>query len=174
MRHNRSPAHWRRTAALAGAALALVSSPAATRAEPAAAPTARTSPLAPDLVRYKAEIAAAMRCLDDYMNAFNARDATAFENTFNFPSVRIASNKLMVLERGSMGPQGFNADNIDWDHSAWTGREVIHAGPDKVHIATRFTRYRKDGTAVTSFDSLYVVTNENGHWGIKARSSYAP
>ena len=30
-------------------------------------------------------------------------------------------------------------------------------------------------TAETSgFDSIYVITCENGHWGVKARSSFAP
>ena len=62
----------------------------------------------------------------------------------------------------------------DWDHSAWERREVIHAGADKVHIDTRFTRYRKDGSVIGGFDSMYVVTNQDGHWGVKIRSSYAP
>jgi hypothetical protein len=62
----------------------------------------------------------------------------------------------------------------EWDHSAWARREVVHSGPDKVHIDTRFVRYRKDGSEIGGFDSLYVVTCENGHWGVKARSSFAP
>jgi len=47
---------------------------------------------------HEAAIAAAMRCLDEFMAAFNARDVEAFEKTFNFPSVRIASNKLAVID----------------------------------------------------------------------------
>jgi len=62
----------------------------------------------------------------------------------------------------------------DWDHSAWERREVIHAGPDKVHFDTRFSRYRADGSVIGGFDSIYVVTCENGHWGVKCRSSFAP
>jgi hypothetical protein len=51
---------------------------------------------------------------------------------------------------------------------------VIHAGPDKVHFDTCFARYRADGSTIGHFDSIYVVTLENGHWGVKARSSFAP
>ena len=40
--------------------------------------------------------------------------------------------------------------------------------------AYRFTRYRKDGSVISGYDSIYVVTCENGHWGVKARSSFAP
>lgn len=120
-------------------------------------------------------IAAAQRCLDEFMAAFNARDLRRFEKTFNFPSVRLASNTLAIIEPGYHKPEMFGSGALaDWHHSAWERREVIHAGADKVHIDTRFTRYRADGSAIGSFDSIYVVTCENGHWGIKARSSFAP
>lgn len=120
-------------------------------------------------------IAAAMRVLDDMMAAFNARDLAAMEATFNFPSIRIASNRLAILEKGAMKPEQFSTGALsEWDHSAWDRRDIIHAGPDKVHINTRFTRYRADGSIINAFDSIYIVTCEDGHWGIKGRSSYAP
>ena len=40
----------------------------------------------------QSSIDAAMKCLDDFMAAFNARDIKAWGKTFNFPSVRLASN----------------------------------------------------------------------------------
>ena len=127
------------------------------------------------MTEHIAEIAAAMRCLDDFMAAFNARDVEAFEATFNFPSVRLASNTLVLIERGHHKPTMFGTGPLaEWDHSAWERREVIHSGLDKVHFDTRFTRYRADGSVIGGFDSIYVVTRENGHWGVKARSSYAP
>ena len=120
-------------------------------------------------------IAAAMACLDAFIAAFNARDLPAWEKTFNFPSVRLASNKMVIIEPGYHKPGMFDQGPLsDWDHSAWDRREVIHAGADKVHIDTRFTRYRADGSVIGGFDSIYVVTCEDGHWGIKARSSFAP
>jgi hypothetical protein len=127
------------------------------------------------MTEHIAEIAAAMRCLDDFMAAFNARDVEAFETTFNFPSVRLASNTLVLIERGHHQPAMFGTGALaEWAHSAWERREVIHSGPDKVHFDTRFTRYRADGSVIGGFDSIYVVTREDGHWGVKARSSYAP
>jgi len=123
----------------------------------------------------EAAIAAAMACLDDFMAAFNARDIKAFEATFNFPSVRLASGRLAIIEPGYHHPGMFDQGALaDWDHSGWDRREVIHAGPDKVHIDTRFTRYRADDSVIGGFDSIYVVTCEDGHWGVKARSSFAP
>ena len=125
--------------------------------------------------RNSAAIAAATKCLDAFMAAFNARDLEAFEATFNFPSVRLASNTLVIIEPGYHKAEMFSRGALkEWHHSAWERRKVIHAGPDKVHFDTRFTRYRADGSIIGGFDSIYVVTCENGHWGVKARSSYAP
>lgn len=120
-------------------------------------------------------IAAALQVLDDFMTAFNARDLAAWERTFNFPSVRLASNSLVILNAGDHSPRMFEQGALaDWHHSAWQRRTVIHAGEDKVHLDTRFTRYRADGSVIGGFDSIYVVTCESGHWGVKARSSFAP
>ncbi len=120
-------------------------------------------------------IRAAQGVLDAFMTAFNARDVAAFEATFNFPSIRLASGQLVTLNAGDMRPERFTTGALaEWDHSAWDRREVIHAGPDKVHIDTRFTRYRKDGSVIGGFDSVYVITREAGRWGVKIRSSYAP
>jgi hypothetical protein len=123
----------------------------------------------------EAAVAGAMKCLDDFMTAFNARDIDAWQKTFNFPSVRLASNTMVIIDEGYHKPEMFTRGPLEaWDHSAWERREIIHSGPDKVHIDTRFSRFRKDGSVIGGFDSIYVVTCENGHWGVKARSSYAP
>lgn len=120
-------------------------------------------------------IAAAMRCLDAFMAAFNARDVVAFEATLNFPSVRLASGRLSLIEPGHHTAAMFERGSLaEWERSAWERREVIHVGPDKVHIDTRFTRYSKDGSVLGGFDSIYVVTCDNAHWGVKIRSSFAP
>ena len=121
-------------------------------------------------------VSAALACLDDFMSAFNACDLAVWEKTFNFPSVRIAPNQLVIIDRpGWHPPDTFTRGALkEWHHSGWDRREVIHAGPDKVHFDTRFTRYRADESVIGHFDSIYVVTCENGHWGIKARSTFAP
>jgi hypothetical protein len=121
-------------------------------------------------------VSAALACLDDFMSAFNARDLVAWEKAFNFPSVRLASNQLVIIDKfGWHPPDTFTRGALrEWHHSNWDRREVIHAGPAKVHFDTRFTRYRADGSVIGHFDSIYVVTCESGHWGVKARSSFAP
>lgn len=120
--------------------------------------------------------AAVMQVLKDYMDAFNRLDVTAWERTFHFPHYRLASGQMTVLDgpghqtaaaiRAALGPE--------WGHSAWGRLRIIHSSPDKVHVDTLFNRYRKDGSIIGGFESLYVVTKEQGRWGVKLRSSMAP
>jgi hypothetical protein len=129
----------------------------------------------PQHAKFTAEIAAAQERLDAFMKAFNARDIPAYEATFNFPHVRFASSTVTVINPGYHKPEMFTRGALaDWDHSAWQRRDVIHAGADKVHIDTRFARFRKDGSVIGGFDSIYIVTRVDGRWGIQGRSSYAP
>ena len=129
----------------------------------------------PEHAKFAAEIAAAQERLDAFMKAFNARDIPAYEATFNFPHVRFASSKVTIINPGFHKPEMFTSGALtEWDHSAWARRDVIHAGADKVHIDTRFNRYRKDGSVLGGFDSIYIVTRVDGRWGIQGRSSYAP
>src|ERR1700689_773240 len=137
--------------------------------------TRKIAPMNAKNSEHAAAIAAAMTVLDDFMAAFNARDLSAWDATFNFPSVRLASGRLVILDAGDHKPGMFEKGALaEWHHSGWDRREVIQAGEDKVHIDTRFTRYRADGSIIGGFDSIYVVTREAGHWGVKIRSSFAP
>ncbi|HLG14750.1 MAG TPA: hypothetical protein VJH03_09655 [Blastocatellia bacterium] len=123
--------------------------------------------------RIEAEV---MRVLDDYMDAWNRKDLEGWERTFNFPHYRLASGRMSVLERPGMqdASRVWAAAGAGWHHSKWDRRRIIHSSPDKAHVDTKFTRYRADGTAMGSFESLYILTKENGYWGVKLRSSFAP
>ena len=117
-----------------------------------------------------------MRLLDDYMNAWNRKDLVAWERTFHFPHYRLASGKMSVLDRPGLqdSTRVWGSAGTDWHHSRWDRRRIIHSSPDKVHVDTQFTRCRADGSVISSFESLYILTKEDGRWGVKMRSSFAP
>ena|SRR3990172_9539296 len=119
---------------------------------------------------------AALQCLDDFMAAWNSRDLPAFAATFNYPSVRIASGRIRIIESAASHlPDLFDRmAATGWHHSAWLKRDIIHSGPDKVHINTRFGRYHEDGSTIGEYDSIYIVSKQDNHWGIQGRSSFAP
>jgi hypothetical protein len=125
----------------------------------------------------KAEIVAANAALDGFMDAFNRKDAEAIRTRwFHFPHVRFHSGKVTVMATPSdyhnlVWARG--GQSAGWGHSAWDYREVIDAGPEKVHFRVRFTRYRGDGTPIGTYNSLYIVTLIDNRWAIQARSSWA-
>ena len=116
-----------------------------------------------------------MKVLDDYMSAWNRKDLAAWERTFHFPHYRLASGRMNVLDRPGMqdASKVWASAGSDWHHSKWDRRRIIHASAEKVHVDTKFSRYREDGSLIGSFDSLYIVTKEDGRWGVKLRSSFA-
>ena len=119
---------------------------------------------------------AAIKVLDEFMDGFNSKDIKKFEASYNFPHVRLAGGRVTTLEGPSNRQQIFEGldKSIGWDYTRYDERQIIQCGPDKVHVAVRVTRYRKDQTPIHTFDSLYIVTNQNGKLGIQMRSGYAP
>ena len=118
--------------------------------------------------------AAAMRVLDAYIAAYNARDESAFVATLHFPHVRIAGERVRTFPGIAEYMRELELDKGGWDYSTWTDRRVVQSSATKVHVTARFTRFRAGGTPVGAYDSLYVIVLKNGRWGILARSSYAP
>ena len=123
-------------------------------------------------------IAAAMSVLDDFMLYFNRRDQEARASTLNYPHVRFAAGNVTILESAEdfvTNARNFNnLPRTGWDHSHWHRKDVTLASPDKVHIETVVQRFNSSNELIVEFQSLYIVTNVDGHWGIQARSSLAP
>ena len=122
-------------------------------------------------------IAEARAVMDGFMTAFNAEDAEALRTTwFHFPHVRLHSGQVTVMATPAdfrSAVWGRTGQAQGWARTAWDYVEPIDAGPDKVHFRVQFTRYRADGSAIGSYRSLYIVTRQDGRWGIQARSSWA-
>ena len=120
-----------------------------------------------------------MKVLDDYMEPFNGvetLDMEVWERSIHFPHYRLASGEMMIQN----GPGELSLEALkralgeEWHHSKWQKKKIVHLSESKVHVDTTFARFRKDGSLIASYDSLYVLTKENGRWGIKMRSSMAP
>lgn len=117
----------------------------------------------------------AMRVMEDYLAALNRGDEKGVNDACNFPHVRLAGGKVGVWQtHGDYKLEDFKARAGDgWHHSTWDERTVIHAGEKKVHLKVKFNRWKKDGALIGTFETIYIVTDQDGHWGIQARSSFA-
>ena len=116
----------------------------------------------------------ALAAVDRYLAGLNARDTQAIRAAFNFPHLRIgAKGNLSRFEKPEDYDFGhfFRATAADgWHHTRWDRTEAVFETEGKVHVAVDFTRYREDGSVIGHYFSLYVVTCQNGHWGIQVGS----
>lgn len=116
--------------------------------------------------------------MDKFLESYRQADAKAEEATYQFPHYRLANGVMSVWDRPGAEVEAWmngtyaTLRSQGYDHSSWTRRKIIHMSDSKVHVDTEFTRYRKDGTVLAKSDSLYILTNEGGRWGIKMRSSF--
>lgn len=114
-----------------------------------------------------------------YLDAFNERKASKCDELLNFPHVRLGmrTKDININEKPPQIPPGFFdwfIKEYKWNHTCWDYRKIIQSHPEKVHLAIQFSRYGADGTKIGSFPSLWIITKQKGHWGIKMRSSFAP
>lgn len=119
----------------------------------------------------------AMSALDEFMEAFNSRDMKAWAATLNYPHVRFASEAVTVWMNAEEFERGATFDRLPrtgWDHSSWLARDVSLVSPGKVHVNTVFQRFNDKNEPIGTYESLYIVTLVDGHWGTQARSSLAP
>ncbi len=120
--------------------------------------------------------AEARKAIDAFFEGFNARDNDAIRKALHYPHVRFASGRVRIAEDQSAFKTRFDflIEREGWHHSTLDSVEVIHASDDKVHFAIEFSRYKEDGTKYVTHKSLWIVTREDDHWGVIARSSFAP
>lgn len=119
-----------------------------------------------------------MSVLDAFLDAFSRQDARAEERTYHFPHYRLANSVMSAWPAAGSDTEAWmngtykTLRESGWDRSGWTRRRIIHMSDSKAHVDAEITRYRKDGSPMGSFESLYIVTKEEGRWGIKMRSSF--
>ena len=120
----------------------------------------------------------AIRAAQDFLQAFNDQDHAALAATLNYPHVRLASGRFVTIASArdfvhlSETVVKESLESERWHHSVLRSIAVVHSGLDKVHMALTVDRCREDGSTYITFDTLWIATLQEGHWGIQFRSSY--
>ena len=112
-----------------------------------------------------------------FIAAFNAQDHEALADTLNYPHIRLANGRFATIESREAFIERSKAGKAylveeRWDHTVLESIDAVHVGDDKVHLALTNSRCHADGTIYRRFDTLWIVTLADGHWGIQFRSSY--
>lgn len=112
-----------------------------------------------------------------FIDTFNAQDHAQHAKALNYPHIRLANGRFARLESEQQFAEICAANESrlrseGWDHTVVRSLEIVHEGDDKVHIAITNDRCRADGTVYKSFETFWIATLMDGHWGIQFRSSY--
>ena len=121
---------------------------------------------------------AAVAVINRYLEAFNARDEEAMVATFQFPHVRVGGGGVRVSNSAAEYMDSFDfdafAERLGWVRSEWDTVEAVQVGVRGVNLAISGTRYGPGGSKIHSFDGLYLITEQDGRWGIRAGSGMSP
>ena len=119
-----------------------------------------------------------LAAVERYLAAFNARDEEAMTAALHFPHVRVGIGRATVWESAADYMEGFDfdafAERLGWVRSEADSMAAVQVGARGVNVAVGITRYGAGGAKIHSFDTVYLVTEENGHWGIRAGAGIAP
>ena len=117
------------------------------------------------------------KAVHEFIDAFNAQNHQALAGALNYPHIRIAGGRYVTVdssqqfaELSAEGEARLTAEG--WHHTLIRSMEVVHKGDEKEHIALTIDRCRENGEVYNSFDTLWIVTLQDGHWGIQFRSSF--
>lgn len=122
-------------------------------------------------------VKAGIAAVHAFIETFNAQDHERHAKTLNYPHVRFANGKFSTIENaeafiaGSRRGEG-RLQQEGWHHTTVANLDVIHSGDDKVHLALRNDRCHEDGSVYHSFDTFWIATLVDDHWGIQFRSSF--
>ena len=122
-------------------------------------------------------ITSGLGAAENFMETWNTRDPATWAGSLNYPHLRIASGAVRVWNTEEEFAAGMDfdafAERFGWDHNSWDEIEAVQVAENGVNVALTFSRYDADDEVISTFDTLYLVTNDDGRWGIRARSSFA-
>ena len=123
--------------------------------------------------------AAAVSAIASFIAAINAGDTDAMHELLHLPHVRISGGGVAIWHDREELEATYLRDfyaraGSGWHHTVLDSAEVLHSSEHKAHVLIQFTRYDADGNAMSTYRSLWVMTNVDGRWGAQARSSFAP
>jgi len=113
--------------------------------------------------------------MDAHIEALNKRDARAIARTLHFPHHRLVGVEWKTWETAEQYFEDFlSRAGSDWRRSSFEDIKVVDASANKVHLDVEVRRYDARDSLMIQFRSLWVITEIDGVWAAKVRSSFAP
>ena len=113
----------------------------------------------------------ARAALEGFFVAFNAGDNDALQEYMNYPHVFVGSNgSIRLIEDRLDTDFDRMRKNEGWHHSTLDFAQAFLVKEDKVHFNIVFSRHRADNTTYRTVPGLWIMTKQDGQWGLSLRS----
>jgi len=111
----------------------------------------------------------------DFFTAFNASDNVGVRESLNLPHAFLLNGGTLMAAMDDSGPGvAMNFDDMrdreGWYMSSLDSLEPVVIAPGVVAYELEFSRYHKNGLRYRSIPALWILTEQDGHWGIQFRS----
>ena len=109
-----------------------------------------------------------------FQEAWNGGDLERVRDELHYPhiTVGLAGGQVVIAPTRDDFQTDFARmrDIEGWASSSFEDFTPLAASDTKVHFETTFKRFHPDGTEYGSGRVLYIVTEQDGHWGMQLRS----
>jgi hypothetical protein len=115
----------------------------------------------------------ARKPIDDFITALNARNIDGCRSTLHYPHIQIAGNDVSILD----APESFQIDfqllaNEGWTYSTLDSCVLKQSCNEKVHFEIQLSMHRANDSRYATYQALWIVTRQEGVWGIQCRSIF--
>ncbi len=118
---------------------------------------------------------AALAALKAHADAWNSHNAEGLAGTLNYPYVRIADGGVDVSPTPADFLRGAEPGRQrTWFETRIEQTEVVQVSTAGVNIVFKYSRRGRDGSGMSSYEALALVTNRGGAWKVQAISSFGP
>ena len=111
--------------------------------------------------------------VDRYMNAVNHQDRNAYYQAHHFPVVELRGGRVTLIRSQDEVPyEIFGFLPVGWFKSRVVEQRVVQKDRNKAHVVARIEDLDRKGESLGEYETLFILTQRGGRWGIQVRSSY--
>jgi len=101
-----------------------------------------------------------------YIKVFNQENASALEDVYHFPNVKIQSGKLVIQESKGVPVDYVALKKSGWKYSQIHRIKALTEGANSALLEMDYSRYDANGNDLLRLTGFYVLTKNAGYWQI--------
>jgi hypothetical protein len=113
----------------------------------------------------------AWAALERFLEAWNSADNNSIQKTVNYPFITHAPFGLVIANESEQFTTDFDGlKKQGWAHSTFDKITSGQSSDQKVNFEVEYSRLNTSGEVISRGYMFYVVTNNEGHWGMQYRA----